>query len=238
MELVAKGLYRRFGGVRAVDGVDVTLREGETVGLCGSNGAGKTTLFDLLTGFARPDGGHIQLDTGHGWLELTGKPPYRFARAGILRSFQQIRLYGDRTVAENLELARMGCRQRCLREDAEGLLYELGLADVAERPAGELAYGPRRRVEIARAIAGGARLLFLDEPAAGMGREETADLAGQLTACQARRGLGMLLIEHDFDFLASICDRVYCMAEGKILREGPPARVFGDRAVRAALFGE
>lgn len=238
MILTASALRRRYGGISAVDGVSLTVSEGEIVGICGPNGAGKTTLFDLLTGFSVPDEGKIRLQMSDRIYDLTGKPPHRFARAGILRTFQQIRLYEDRTVEENIALARLGCKRRCLAEEAEALLYELGLASVAEQRAGALSYGERRLVEIARAIAGGALLLFLDEPAAGMSEWETGRLGERLAAFRETRGIGIVVIEHDLAFLKFLSDRVICMAEGKILSEGKPEEVFGDRAVIHALLGE
>jgi branched-chain amino acid transport system permease protein len=224
------GLTRAYGGVRAVDGIDVALGNGEIVGLIGANGSGKTTLANLVTGFAAPDAGTVAWNGA----EIGGLPPHRIARAGIARSFQQPDLPAALTVAEAVAVA--------LPPDApdtaaNALLAELGLADLAQTLCGSLPHGARRHADIARALAGDPGLLVLDEPAAGLTEAEAAALAAILRR-RADGGLAILVIEHDTAFLAPLADRLVCLAAGRVIAAGPTAAVLAEPAVRDAWLGD
>jgi branched-chain amino acid transport system ATP-binding protein len=244
--LTARRIVRRFGGVAAVDEVDLSVPPGRITALVGPNGAGKSTLFDCLSGTVRPDGGRVLL----GGTDLTGLPDHARARLGLVRTFQQIAVFPSLTVAENVRIgaeARSGGTVRGLlglpdpRRDrvqaaTDSALRLVGLAAARDSPIGELATGTLRMVELARALAGRPRVLLLDEPAAGLDAAETARLAALLRAFAAD-GMALLLVEHDIDLVAELADVVYVMAAGRVVARGPAGRVLADPAV-GALWGE
>jgi branched-chain amino acid transport system permease protein len=246
LEVVA--VSRTFGGVRALDTVSLAVAAGEVVGLIGPNGSGKTTLVNVVTGIVPAQAGHIALDG----RSLTHELPHTIVRAGIARSFQTPALIEDATALDNVALAHEPQRTTLLRaliwgqqapHQASGRAFSMGLLDLlgaaasADLPCGLLSLAMRRRVEIARALAGQPRLVLLDEPAAGLSHAEQADLAQRLRLVAAT-GIGLLIIEHNQQFLASLCDRLICLDAGRIIAAGRPADVCNDPAVIAAYLGQ
>ena len=227
--LSVEGVTRRFGGIVAVDGVSLDVAEGEIVGLIGPNGAGKTTMFNLITRLYRPDAGEIAFD-GETLLKT---PPHGIVKRGIARTFQNVELFGSMTVLEHVLL---GAHARRGRSASEVLDY-VGLSDVADRPAAELPYGTQKRVELARALASGPRLLLLDEPAGGLNHEEVLELGTLIRLLRINLGLTILLVEHHMGLVMSIAERVHVLDFGRLIASGTPAEVQGDRAVVEAYLG-
>jgi branched-chain amino acid transport system ATP-binding protein len=239
------GLSKSFRGFTAVGGVDLTVSEGDVHALVGPNGAGKTTLFNLLTGFLKPSGGQIRL-SGH---DITGSSPERIARLGVARSFQITNLFEQLTLQEHVELALMGTTKlghrfwvsdRVLarfRDRAGELLDEVGLARQRDVPAGTLAYGQKRALELALALALDPAVLLLDEPTAGMGMEDverTVELVRRI-----RTNRTVVLVEHNMSVVAGLADRVTVLQFGRILTEGTYDEVRNDpRVIEAYLGGE
>jgi ABC-type branched-subunit amino acid transport system ATPase component len=248
LELV--DVQRKFGGVRAVDGVSLEVQPGTIGGLIGPNGAGKTTLINLVTGQLVPDSGRVRLDG----TDISGYKPHVVAGMGVGRTFQNIRLYRDLSVLENVlvgmhthrrsdVLTRMVPRRRSAAErarvtEAERLLQMAGIDPVrsGNRRAATLAYGDQRRLEIARALALQPRLLLLDEPAAGMNQNEKAEMRDLLRQLNAD-GLTILLIDHDIKLVMGVCDSVTVLNFGRRIAAGPPAEVAADEAVVTAYLG-
>jgi len=248
--LEARGLARRFGGITALDGVDLTLAPGEILGIIGPNGSGKTTLANLITGFAMADRGTLRL----AGRSLDGMDAAAIARAGIARSFQTPALPPDLAALDAVAVARAsiggrigvpvalaggdaGDGKQRIEAEALALLDRLGAASAAATRCGALAPGLARRVEIARALALDPRLLILDEPAAGLDDGERRDLAALLSAL-AREGLALMVIEHDMEFLLPIADRVIALDQGRLIAQGVPAEIRRHPAVIAAYFGQ
>jgi sulfate-transporting ATPase len=246
--LEVEDLTVRFGAVVAVDGVSLRVSPREVVGLIGPNGAGKTTIVDALTGFTKPSQGRALLNgapmAGRSW------GPVRRARAGVRRSFQSLELFEEVSVAENLH-AGTGERTRfsglrdlvwparpVLPPTAVSSARELGLESDLDRLPGELPYGRRRLVGIARAIASAPSVLLLDEPAAGLDENETSELGDLVRRFADRYGMAVLLIEHDVDLVLRVCDRIVVLNFGRKIAEGTPAQIRSDRAVIAAYLGE
>lgn len=243
--LVAEGVQVCFGGLVAVEDVTVTADRGEVVGVIGPNGAGKTTLFGAIAGTVRPQAGRVRL----GGRDVTTWPSHRRARAGLGRTFQRLEVFGSMTVRENLEFATeaaaLGASPlRLLRrrrhqdpELVEELLHELGLVDVAAERAADLPPGTARLVELGRVLCARPSMLLLDEPSSGLDVSETAALAAHVQAAVRRRGLGVVLIEHDMSVVLGICERLYVLDFGVCIAEGPTAEVADLPAVRAAYLG-
>jgi len=233
--LEAHGLKVHFGGVRAVDGVDLVLRKGEILGLIGPNGAGKTTLVNALSGFQKPTAGTVALRGD----DVTGWPPPRLARHGLTRTFQSVRLFPDLTVLENVEVAGVGVgmRRAAARRWAHELLARLGLDHLAERWADGLPHGLERRLGIVRALAAKPRFLLLDEPAAGLNEQESDELVASLTLIRDDFSCALVVIEHDMRLIMRLCERIQVLDYGKTISIGTPAEVRRDPAVLTAYLG-
>ena len=247
--LQAEGVTMRFGGLTAVSGMDLTVNEGEIVGLIGPNGAGKTTFFNCLTGLYVPTSGQVR----YRGTVLPAKP-FKVTQAGIARTFQNIRLFPNMTVLENVQVGRhtrmneglfsaigRGPRYRKAEQEAleksRELLDFVGLAKHADGLARNLPYGDQRKLEIARAMASDPGLLLLDEPTAGMNPRET-EATREVVLRIRERGLAVVVIEHDMRFIFNLCDRVAVLVQGQKLVEGTPAVVQADERVVAAYLGE
>lgn len=248
--LQLRGVSLSFGGLKAVDHVDMDVAEGEIAGLIGPNGAGKTTVFNLITGLYRPDEGSI-LFRGQA---IHRQPPHRITELGIARTFQNIRLFGNASVLENVMMARH-CRTRSgslaaifrtrayreeeeqTRERALALLKFVELDDVRDVRASELPYGSQRRLEIARALATDPLLLLLDEPAAGMNETESDRLIRLIRRIRDELNKTVLLIEHDMRVVMTLCDRITVLNFGRRLIHGRPEEVRNDPNVIEAYLG-
>ena len=254
--LEVKGLTRDFGGLRALNELDLTVNEGEIVALIGPNGAGKTTFFNCVTGIYKPTEGTVHLYGANGEKHLlNGHKPHLITALGMARTFQNIRLFSDMTVLENVMIGRH-CRTKAgiwgaltrnpatRREEQESidisysLLETVHLQDLWNEKACNLAYGAQRRLEIARALATEPRMLLLDEPAAGMNPQETNELKDLVLQIRADRDLSILLIEHDMGMVMSLSDRIYVMEYGSRIAAGTPAEVRSNPRVIQAYLGE
>lgn len=239
-----------FGGIKAVQDFTIHIDAGELIGLIGPNGAGKTTAFNLLTGVYRPSMGEIRFDG----QSLLGKKPYQITAAGIARTFQNIRLFGDLSVLENVKIAcnlharytllesvlrvgRYGREEEAIEERALQLLQLFNLDAKRDELARNLPYGEQRRLEIARALATKPRLLLLDEPAAGMNPQETAELTQLIRRLRDEFSLAILLIEHDMGLVMQLCERIYVLDYGKILAHGVPDEIRHNPDVIKAYLG-
>lgn len=252
--LEVKDLTKNFGGLSAVSNVNMTLEKGELVGLIGPNGAGKTTFFNLLTGVYVPTEGQIVLETDKGPQVLNGQAPYKINSLGLARTFQNIRLFKEMTVLENVMLGMHGHEGNSLfsslfrtkayyqtedkmKAEALDLLKIFSLDHLAQEQAQNLAYGQQRELEIVRALATKPKILFLDEPAAGMNPQETANLTRLIAQIQAQFGLTVVLIEHDMSLVMEICQRIYVLEYGRLLASGTPDQIKANPAVIKAYLG-
>lgn len=242
--LEARGLRKTFGGIRALEGVSLTLDAGRIHALIGPNGAGKTTLFNILTGHLRPDGGSIRLDG----TEIGGLPPYEIWRRGVSRTFQISAVFPNLTVLENLQiplLSRAGRTfdllrppPRVTREQAQEMLARVGLAEQTSRAASLLPYRDLKRLEIGIALASRPRLLLLDEPTAGMPPQERQALLELVERTVRGLGVTLLFTEHDPDVVFKLAAHVVVLHQGRIIAEGTSEEVRDQAAVRTIYLGE
>lgn len=233
--LSVRGLVRRFGGLTALNGVDLDLAEHEILGLIGPNGSGKTTLVNCVSGVHSVTAGAVFLDG----REITRWSRVRRARAGLARTFQNLRLFKDLTVLENISAAQGGVRQghRKGANDAAELTARLGLEAQARRVVSHLPNGTQRRVEIARALAVRPRVLLVDEPAAGLNDAETKELRQLLSDVRDEFACSILLIDHDMSLVLRVADRVQVLDEGKSIYVGRPNEAFKQTRVVEAYLG-
>jgi branched-chain amino acid transport system ATP-binding protein len=245
------GVSVRFGGVQALDGAALTVREGEVASLIGPNGAGKTTLLGVVSGAVAPQSGSVRL-RGE---ELSGRPVHERARAGIVRTFQNLEIFSNMTVLENvvtgahlkagytlldslLRTPKFHREEKRLREAGMEKLEFVGLADKARANAADLPYGDQRLLEMARALASDPALLLLDEPAAGLNNKETARLGAIIRRIRGELNVGVALVEHDMELVMEISDRITVLHFGKILAQGTPREIQENPEVVAAYLGE
>jgi branched-chain amino acid transport system ATP-binding protein len=243
MGLDVNGVSVRFGGVAALTDVSLEVEKGSVTGLIGPNGAGKTTLFDVIMGMRKPSQGAVTLDG----LDLKGLSPHRRSRLGLGRTFQRLELFGTLTVRENVSVAA-SIGRRHLRERlhsgtvepidvaAQRLIDSVHLEEVADLRADTVSTGTGRLVELARALAVNPCVLLLDEPASGQNAEETERFAAVLRNLAAE-GLAILLVEHDMELVMGVCDSVYVLVQGAMLRRGTPSEVQRDPLVAEAYLG-
>ena len=252
MLLEISGLTKRFGGLLALNRVELAVEEGEIHGVIGPNGSGKSTLFNLVTGVYRADPGSRIRFRGE---DIANREPYEIARRGIARTFQLLRIFAEMSVIENLLVGRhahvgygigaaligsagMRAAERRLREEMLELLEFVGLADYADMPAGELSIGQRRLLSLGRAMAMQPSLLLLDEPAAGLSPINVDRLLDIVLALKARYGLTVILVEHVMKLVMASCDIVTVLDHGDKIAEGPPDRIRDDHRVIEAYLGK
>ena len=249
--LEVKNLSISFGGLKAVDNFHINIEKGQLYGLIGPNGAGKTTIFNLLTGIYKPNAGSIVLDD----VNITGKSTIEINQAGIARTFQNIRLFKDMSVLDNVKaglhnhhkystvegifrLPRYFKIEKEMDEEAMNLLKVFDLDKECDFKASNLPYGKQRKLEIARALATEPKLLLLDEPAAGMNPNETAELMDTIRFVRDNFNMTVLLIEHDMKLVSGICEKLTVLNFGQVLREGATSDVLHDPEVIKAYLGE
>ena len=240
-----------FGGLRAVDDVNVEIKEGELVGLIGPNGAGKTTIFNLLTGVYKPTDGDISINQ----ISINKKTTPQIVALGVARTFQNIRLFKELSVLDNVKLAfnnsmnyntfeaifrlpRFWKEEKEVTDKALDLLDIFDMAEMANITAGNLSYGQQRKLEIARALATNPKLLLLDEPAAGMNPNETKELMNTISFIRNKFKIAILLIEHDMDLVMGICERLYVLNFGRIIASALPDEIQNNKEVITAYLGE
>lgn len=238
------GIKKHFGGIRAVDGVSFSVKKGEILGLIGPNGCGKSTLFNTVLGQLEPTAGEVMLDGKN----ITSMTPAGLSRLGISRTFQLLQVFPDMSVRENLILAGQehrgnmvsrlfGPRDAGLREAADRMIAFFKMSHLAEEKAGGLSYGQQKLLDAAMAFMAGPRLVLLDEPAGGVNLTMLGALKDRLRAMNAEHGATFVVIEHNMEFVMSLCHRVVVMAEGRVLAVGTPAEIKANPAVIDAYLG-
>ena len=235
-KLVAEEIHVHFEGVRAVDGVHLTLEQGQIMGLIGPNGAGKTTFMNAVSSFVPLTAGRVSLAGD----DVTGWSPQKLVRLGLVRTFQDVATFPELTVFENVELGALGAglSRRAARARARELIEGLGLTHLARLPATALPHGDERRVGIARAVAVGPKFLLLDEPAAGLDDAESLDLTRTIARVRDDLGCGVLLVEHDMRIIFRVCERIQVLDNGKTIAVGSPEEISTSKEVVAAYLGQ
>lgn len=233
--LTATGVVMDFAGLRALDNVSLSLGRHEIVGLIGPNGSGKTTLVNVLSGALTPTAGTVSIDAEN----VTGFVPRKISRAGLVRTFQTVRLFGTLSVFENVQLGAFGAgiRRAQATKKANDLLELFGIDHLRDVLGDSLSYGQKRIVEILRAIATDCNYLLLDEPAAGLNEEESDKLLGQLSDIPEQFGCGILIIDHDMNLIMRLCQRLHVLNQGKTIAEGTPKQVRANPTVVEAYLG-
>jgi branched-chain amino acid transport system ATP-binding protein len=242
--LETRGLRKHFGGVTAVNGVTLTVPEGDLRAIIGPNGAGKTTLFNLITGDVAHDSGEIRFRGA----EIGGLPPYEVCRRGLARTFQVTSIFRRLTALENVQTALLAHHRRhysllararrLYREPALGLLERVGLREQAEKPSGILTHGDQRRLELAIALASEPRLLMLDEPTAGMAPRERHEIMQLVASIAADTGLTIVFTEHDMDVVFAAARHITVLHQGAVIAEGKPAEVRANAEVQRIYLGQ
>lgn len=248
--LDVQGVEKRFGGILALSEYSLRIQKGELIGLIGPNGAGKTTVFNILSGVLTPTNGSIMFDN----RELSGEGPAKIAQTGIARTFQNIRLFNEMSVLDNirtgfhhsmgsglfatlLQLSRHRSTEYSMTRRSQELAELIGISNLLDMKAGDLPYGDQRRLEIARALALGPKLLLLDEPAAGMNPGETEALVKTIKIIHKEFHLSILLVEHDMHLVMNLCERLQVLNHGRLLAEGTPAEIQNNPEVTEAYLG-
>ncbi len=246
--LSTKNVYMRFGGVTAVDDLNIEVNEGEIVALIGPNGAGKTTAFNVITGVYKPTQGNVYFKND----DITGKTPDKITKAGVARTFQNIRLFKELSVFDNVLIGKhlnikanflsaalrlSHKEEQKMRDEADVLLKRLGLYELKDEVASSLPYGKQRHLEIARALATSPQVLLLDEPAAGMNPQETLELTRFIKAVKDEYNLTVFMIEHHMDLVMEISDKIYVLDFGKTIAMGTPEEIQNNKRVIEAYLG-
>ena len=228
-------ISKKFGGVKAVSQVSLELRDGDVLGLIGPNGAGKSTLINLITGLLTPDEGQIYLSD----LNITSKKPYERARLGLARTFQNLRIYPNLSVGQNIEVASISSNysSRTMNFDLDKIINIFDLDDKIDLASEELSYGHLRRLEIVRALALNPLVLLLDEPAAGMNENETKELSNSLKWVQNNIACAIIVIDHDLKFIMGVCDKITVMNMGEVIASGKPNEISNNKRVKEAYIG-
>lgn len=242
--LSVRDIAKSFGGIRAVDGVSFDVGRGEILGLIGPNGSGKSTLFNCILGQLRPDRGRVEV----AGREVTGLRPHALNHLGVGRTFQQLSVFPGMTVRDNIILAGQehqgtmlsrlfGPSDAGLAQEAEALIRFFRLEHLADEPAGALSFGQQKLVDAAMAFMAGPGLVLLDEPAGGVNLTMLGDLKERLRSYNAEHGTTFVVIEHNMEFVMSLCTRIIVLAQGQILAEGTPEEIRANEAVIEAYLG-
>ena len=228
-------ISKKFGGVKAVSQVSLELSDGDVLGLIGPNGAGKSTLINLITGLLTPDEGQIYLSD----LNITSKKPFERARLGLARTFQNLRIYPNLSVGQNIEVASISSNysSRNMNFDLDKIINIFDLEDKIDLASEELSYGHLRRLEIVRALALNPLVLLLDEPAAGMNENETKELSNSLKWVQNNIACAIIVIDHDLKFIMGVCDKITVMNMGEVIASGKPNEISNNKRVKEAYIG-
>ena len=228
-------ISKNFGGVKAVSQVSLEIGEGDVLGLIGPNGAGKSTLINLITGLLTPDVGKIFLSN----LDITSQKPYQRARLGLARTFQNLRIYPNLSVGQNIEVASISSNysSRTMNFDLDKIINIFDLEDKIDLVSEELSYGHLRRLEIVRALALNPLVLLLDEPAAGMNENETKELSNSLKWVQNNIACAIMVIDHDLKFIMGVCDKITVMNMGEVIASGKPNEISNNKRVKEAYIG-
>lgn len=233
--LSLQNISKSFGGVKAVSDVSLEIEKGDVLGLIGPNGAGKSTLINLISGLLSPDNGAIYLSGKN----ITSRKSYERARLGLARTFQNLRIYPNLTVGQNIEVAEISSQysERKETKNLDEIIHVFDLSDKADLASDELSYGHLRRLEIVRALALNPLVLLLDEPAAGMNENETQELSNSLRWVQENNSCAIIVIDHDLKFIMGVCDKITVMNMGEVIASGKPNEISNDARVKEAYIG-